>query len=381
MKILTLCTDYLPNIGGITNHIYFLNKYLLKKGVDAKILHIVENSDKKHLFFEKYSNEDNIAYKLHIKDDLSKLNKLKYRKIILKIIEKYFPDTDIIHTHEFKNTEFLIPHGYRWVWTNHSSNFFKFITNPSFKDKIISPYLKYKLSKANNIITVSTLFYNKTHEFLHTDNISMIPNGIEIEHYINSQDVFEFPKNKIKILIPARWSKVKGIHLVMELMERLQNNNESSNLLFIFAGNDSYDDEGYYQKLKNKVKKFENKILLGKVRQEEMPSLYKAIDIVLIPSLFESASIVSLEAMSAKKIIIASNTGGIPELVKNNERGFIFEKENIDDLKLKILYVVSKLESEELDRMKESAYIFVAKNYNWSKIADKTINIYMKTLK
>lgn len=166
-----------------------------------------------------------------------------------------------------------------------------------------------------------------------------------------------------------------------ELMHKIQKNIEFNKLLFIFAGNDSYDDIFYYKELKREIEKFPNKILLGKVLQTNMPSLYKAIDIVLVPSLFESASIVSLEAMAAKKIILASNVGGIPELVKDTERGFLFEKENIDDLKLKLLYILTNLKSKKLDKIRDAGYEFCIKNYNWSKIADRTIEIYKKTLK
>ncbi len=380
MKVLTLCTDYLPNIGGISNHIFYLNKYLLQKGIDAKILHIVEKSNKNHLLFEEDTTSENSVYKLYIKDDLSKFKKLKYKRIITDIIKENFPDTDIIHTHEFKTTEYLVPKGYKWIWTNHTSQFFNFVSSCSMKDKILFPLVKNKFMRADHIITVSTLYQKETSKIFDND-ISMIPNGIEIKKNISFQDNFNFPKNKIKILIPARWSKVKGIHIAIELMIRLEKDNQLNDLLFIFAGSGLYDDEVYHHQLLHKIERFKNKILFDKVEYSQMSNLYQSVDIVLIPSLFESASIVALEGMVAKKIVIASNVGGLPELIKDKERGCLFEKENMEDLMTKLLYVILNIKSEKYNKIRESGYLFCLENYDWSKITDKTIDVYNQVLK
>lgn len=379
MKILTICTDYLPNLSGISNHIYYLNKYLLLKDVDAVILHIVQNSNKKHLFFEETTNDGNSCYRLHVKDDLSRFNKFKYRGHIFKLISQYFSDVDIIHTHEFLTTLFLVPKNYKWVWTNHTSHFFRFFSQRSFINMILSPLVKFKLLHADSIIAVSELYRKKTVQVLN-NSVNMIPNGVDIKSYSKKMVNFDLPSDKIKILISARWSKVKGIHLVLDLMERLKKKLVFDNLLFIFAGSGIYDDEIYHTKLLNRTKRFSNKILYDRVSYKDMPSLYQSVDIVLIPSLFESASIVALEAMASRKIVIASNIGGLPELIKNKTRGFLFEKENVKDLEQKLLYVLSRMDSTEINSFKNSAYTFCSQNYDWSKITDKTIDLYKKIL-
>ena len=48
LKVLTLATDYLPNIGGISNHIHYLNRNLVSLGIAPEVLHVVERSDREH---------------------------------------------------------------------------------------------------------------------------------------------------------------------------------------------------------------------------------------------------------------------------------------------------------------------------------------------
>ena len=314
-----------------------------------------------------------------MKDDLSRFNKFKYRGHIFKLISQYFSDVDIIHTHEFLATLFLVPKNYKWVWTNHTSHFFRFFSQRSFMNMILSPLVRFKLLHADSIIAVSELYRKKTMQVLN-NTVTMIPNGVDIQSYSNKMVNFDLPSDKIKILISARWSKVKGIHLVLDLMERLKKKLVFENLLFIFVGSGMYDDEIYHTKLLNRTKRFSNKILYDRVSYKDMPSLYQSVDIVLIPSLFESASIVALEAMASRKIVIASNIGGLPELIKNKNRGFLFEKENVEDLEQKLLYVLSRMDSTEINSFKNSAYTFCSQNYDWSKITDKTIDLYKKIL-
>ena len=274
---------------------------------------------------------------------------------------------------------FLIPKEYKWVWTNHTSHFFRFFSQRGFVNRLFSPLVRFKLSKADGIIAVSELYRKKTVEVLNNP-VNMIPNGVDIESYSFKPVKFDLPNDKIKILISARWSEVKGIHVVIDLMERLEKKLEFNNLLFIFAGSGLYDDEDYYTKLHSRIERFSNKILFNKVSYKDMPSLYQSVDIVLIPSLFESASIVALEALASKKIVIASNVGGLPELIKDKQHGFLFEKENIEDLEKKLLYILSRMDSSEINNISEAGYQFCINNYDWSIISDKTIEVYKKIL-
>ena len=81
-----------------------------------------------------------------------------------------------------------------------------------------------------------------------------------------------------------------------------------------------------------------------------------------------------LEAQLMKKPVIATNVGGIPELMKNGETGFLIEKNNSTDLKKKIILILQKIETND---MGEEGRKFVEENFSWEIIAKR----FKKTLK
>ncbi len=82
-------------------------------------------------------------------------------------------------------------------------------------------------------------------------------------------------------------------------------------------------------------------LLLGHVRHDELLPILKACDVYVMPSRTEGTPVALLEAAALAKPIVASNIGGIPELVSNEEHALLFNVGNIDDLASALLRVAS----------------------------------------
>jgi glycosyltransferase involved in cell wall biosynthesis len=73
--------------------------------------------------------------------------------------------------------------------------------------------------------------------------------------------------------------------------------------------------------------------LRGSFPPEKRGDVYRAIDVLVLPSRVpETFSLVTHEALSVGKPVIASNIGAIPEAVIDGANGFLFEPGNIDQL-------------------------------------------------
>lgn len=83
-------------------------------------------------------------------------------------------------------------------------------------------------------------------------------------------------------------------------------------------------------------------------------SFYQKADFVLVCSACEAFGRVTIEAMKLQKVIIASNTGANPELIGNNERGFLYEMGNVQHLAKTI--VEARQNPEQLHQISEVAY-------------------------
>jgi glycosyltransferase involved in cell wall biosynthesis len=78
---------------------------------------------------------------------------------------------------------------------------------------------------------------------------------------------------------------------------------------------------------------------LGYVRH--IPELLAAVDVVVVPSWDEGFSLVTIEALAARRAVLASNIGGITDILKDNVSGLLFAPRDWQQLTEKLLYLVS----------------------------------------
>ena len=92
------------------------------------------------------------------------------------------------------------------------------------------------------------------------------------------------------------------------------------------------------------------------VPQEELVSLYNAMDVFCLPSYrkSESLALAGLEAMACGCIVAASNMAGPATYVRDGENGFLFEPQNARELSEKLLAVYG-MSSEEKKHIREKA--------------------------
>ena len=165
---------------------------------------------------------------------------------------------------------------------------------------------------------------------------------------------------------PLDFTKLKNIKIVPRLKNQV-----------LYLGRDSY--EKGIDILKSVENKINAKIIYctNMSWEEAMIELQRS-SILITPSRIESIPQTIKEAYYFKTPVIATNVGGIPEIVNDNETGILIPTENplalinsvnsllIDDAKIKILT--------------ENAYKFVIKNYSWDNLLLKYINFYKNLL-
>lgn len=81
--------------------------------------------------------------------------------------------------------------------------------------------------------------------------------------------------------------------------------------------------------------------IIGQVLPDEVPSIIAHSDIVLIPSMSEGLPNVAVEACASGKLVLASRVGGIPEIIKDGETGFLLDAGDTEQWAAKIAHVVS----------------------------------------
>ncbi|MDD3223507.1 MAG: glycosyltransferase [Clostridium sp.] len=169
----------------------------------------------------------------------------------------------------------------------------------------------------------------------------------------------DFIKNegKKKILCCSRLSKEKGIEVLLQAISLL-NEEDLNNSLFIIAGNGEEEKnlDDLSQKLNiNKYVKF-----IG--YKKDVKYLIDECYITVLTSHTEGLPVAILEAMARGKSCIASNVGGIPEIINNDCNGYIFGDNDYKELARLLHYCLNNV--EVVERMNRNALITIKEKFD-----------------
>ena len=238
------------------------------------------------------------------------------------------------------------------------------------------------LSSADVIIATTEAYANES-PFLkgYKDKIVIIPNGINIEEVTTvhtqeeSRNMLGLPVDAPIILFFGSLVRYKGPDVLLKAFKTVKK--EFPMVKLIFAGRGEMFDELSNQALKLDL--VNDVIFTGFVEEDKKPLYFKAADIFCLPSttMAESFGIVNLEAMASGIPIVASNLGGIPDIVKHGVNGLLAEPGNDQNLADALSYL---LKNEKLrNKMGITGKEFV-KEYSWQKITKETDLLYKSIL-
>ena len=216
------------------------------------------------------------------------------------------------------------------------------------------------LRKSSLILPISKYLENEVKKRYPEKNIKLFPaDGRDPEEW--------FPIKVQKLKHPCVgllqglniWGKSKELLTLKNVLKELPQ------VTFYLAGDGIYRNEIIPQ-----LENFENFVWLKNLKYpEEVKEFFSEIDIFLLLSGMEGLGQTIIEALLMKKPIIASNTGGIPELIIDNKTGVLVETGDDQMIVKKIHKLIN--ESDFANKIAETGYEFVKKEFSWEEIAKK----------
>lgn len=162
--------------------------------------------------------------------------------------------------------------------------------------------------------------------------VNNIPTFSEAQISEVRKDFFLSNKDEIIIALVGRINSWKGQQLLLAAFNLLSKTEK--NIKLVYLGSAPPNQEIFEIDLKNKIKELnlEERVVIIPF-QKDITKFWNSIDIAVVPSTEpEPFGMVVIEAMLAKKPVVASNHGGPTEIVVNNTTGFLFEPNNHESL-------------------------------------------------
>jgi len=327
--------------GGVDKLIITLTKELKKEGYEVDI------------YFPKFKQANSYHY---VKENLpvtlldgelfseSLLFEIKKKKYDLLILHFFTPYTKYLKEYKrFVRKIMTVEHMSRPLWGK--------TLKRKMKDKcsyyLYSKYLDKSIHCCKYLQNEDQKDYSKNT----IEKSEVIYNGIDSRNILSVSS----SKKSIKIIAIGRLVEEKGFQHLIEAMNRMKDNTFEVNIC----------GDGNYRKELEKIVDFKNITFHGFV--SNIDEMINKSDILILPSYQEAFPFVILEAMSRGKIVIATNVGGIPEIIIDKRNGFLIKANNTDDI-IKILNYIKK---NDVSVINKKALETVYEKFSFTKMINK----------
>ncbi len=188
-----------------------------------------------------------------------------------------------------------------------------------------------------------------------------------------SRDHLGLPTDKTILLFFGMIKKVKGLDVLLQSFRKVVD--ENPNIVLLIAGKVWEDDFTFYQQIIDK-KNLTDHIILHTdfIPQVEVEYYYCASDLVVLPYKKIYQSGVLMMALSYEKPVLVSDLPSLKEIITDNENGFVFKSEDINDLAKKLIIILS--DKANLERVRKNGSIVVNSEFSCNAIGTLTKQAY-----
>ncbi|HEX8075801.1 MAG TPA: glycosyltransferase family 4 protein [Thermoleophilaceae bacterium] len=235
---------------------------------------------------------------------------------------------------------------------------------------------RWMANRADRVITCSAYMREHVADIygLEEERIAVIPNGIDPSDLVPIADLdtlrgrFAAPDERLVLLV-GRLVYEKGFQLALEalpgLIQRL------GDVRFIVAGSGTHEQELRAQA--HDLGLDEHGTFLGWIGDDVLHSLYRISDLCVIPSIYEPFGLVALEAMASGCPCLVADTGGLREVVPNEDVGLRFRSRDPDSLAELAERVLTDVELRDRLVAEASEHVLT---FDWADIAGQASAVY-----
>jgi glycogen(starch) synthase len=384
MRVLILSWEYPPLIeGGLARHVRKLAEGLVAQGVDVHVLarglddsppeeelggvvvHRVREPERPRDLSEF------VAWVEHMNSDMLAVG--------VEVGDRY--DFDVVHGHDWLvavagdhlANRFRCP----FAVTIHATEYGR---HQGWVDKHPQSHIHgvehWMANRADRTIACSAYMREHVSDIYEIEErrIAVIPNGIDPADLVPVDDLdalrarFAAPDERLVLLV-GRLVYEKGFQLALEalpgLVERV------GNVRFMVAGSGTAEQE--LREQATRLGLDEHGTFLGWIGDDVLHSLYRIADLTVVPSIYEPFGLVALEAMASGCPCLVADTGGLREVVPNDDVGLRFRSRDPDSLGQMAERLLT--DAELRDRLVAEASEHVL-TFDWADVARQTHEVY-----
>ena len=388
MRVLILSWEYPPLIeGGLARHVRKLAENLALQDVDVHVLARGREEDP--------PEEESGGVTIHrvreperprdLGEFVAWIERMNADMLAagVEVGDRY--DFDVVHGHDWLVASagdhlakrFRAP----FVVTIHATEFGR---HQGWVDKHPQSYIhgveRWMANRAERLITCSSYMREHVSDIYGLDEarVNVIPNGIDPAELVPVDDLdtlrgrFAQPDEKLVLLV-GRLVYEKGFQLALEalpgLIERVVG------VRFIVAGSGTAEQE--LREQASQLGLDPHGTFLGWIGDDVLHSLYRIADLTVVPSIYEPFGLVALEAMASGCPCLVADTGGLREVVPNEDVGLRFRSRDPRSLGAMAERLLTDRELRERLVAEASEHVL---SFDWADVARQVGEVYSESV-
>jgi len=388
MRVMMLSWEYPPRIvGGISPHVYDLSQQLVKQGIEVHVVtkHTPQAPDEEiepsgvHVHRVHLAETPNdFLHEIQLLNDATEIR-------VRELLEDWRPggQPTVFHAHDWLSLDAARTLKYEYslpmVATVHATEEGRnqgihnemqryiheqeyWLTYEAWRVIVCTDYMKGEVARSFNIPT---------------DKIDVIYNGVVASKFEFEWSEAERAAWRIKYAQPdepivmyvGRFVREKGIQLLLNSASAILAKQPNARFVIVGGGNRAqFERFVRWYGLQDRV------VFTGFMANRNLHQMFRIADVAVFPSLYEPFGIVALEAMAAGAPVVASDAGGLKEVVLHDVTGTSHFAGDTGSLAWAILRVLD--DPQRAQRLNQAARARLQTDFNWSNIATQTIDVY-----
>ena len=234
-------------------------------------------------------------------------------------------------------------------------------------------------SRMDSIVSVNDYFRTKLSSFGFSDNIRVIPNGVDLDRFgpadcVSLRAKAGLPSDAALVLYVGSLIERKGVRYLIEAMSHVARSNSGPVVLAIVG---SGEERESLARAACSLGLERSVLFVGSIPPNEIPAWLRCADLFVLPSLYEGRPNVVLEALAAEVPVIATDIPGTREIVIHGQNGLLVPPRNSHALAEAITQLIKDRFKRE--RMgKAGRKMILQLGLTWDDIARQYLSLYQE---
>lgn len=361
LRVLLVTSEFPPDIGGIASHVKELASGLVSQVDKVAVVHPQSLGSGRST--QEFAGFQVLRPRLIKAEPLYQL--LLHRRLAETLGRQAF---DLVHVHGMRPLGATRRLSVPVVFTNHSSGFLKRL-EASARRKARTAR---ELAHVAQLIAPSDELVQAAYTLGYQGPATMIPNGVDPQRFkpgpSPERQRLGIGADEVVVLLARRLAQKNGVVWFAQALAPLR----ETAFRLVVAGDG--DERAAMQAILAENGMLDRTIFLGSVTNKDMPALYRAADISVLPSFAEATSIAGLEAMASGLPLVGTRVGGIPTIIEDKVTGLLVAPRDPDAIVKALKTLIGDADLRR--QMGIAARAKVEREFAWPAIVRRTVEVY-----